>query len=416
MEINDWTLEEIIMDIESSDSWNIERKSENETFELWNDPALLEDLEGNRGALFVRALLNKLDVNEHHVFRWRLENKYRQYLILNHYVPGCISKTISFSQVLNAHNGVQKIKELCENGFFVKATLGHRTGEANSFDKTKELDNIIYSYQKGHSHLEKWMLQKRLDLKEEFRIHTFGTDIIRGLTFIANGEDSSKSKDAEMFLKGILRKLPDAILRGTLIGWDIGVTETDEYYVVEANFTGFHPEFARGFQTSGYFGDRAYGPILCAWLNNYFRIRYHVSIGSIESSLLSSDEFYKEFMYYDSLIRNEHIEFLRNKTGDTNVSAIIYLGDEVDHLLIKLIEYFQLENFADRYYLILHAKNVLEVGNLFSADAHVRGLIENDLFTEDQYTLIKLLTYERRKKICSYHALRIVKEGAYFMV
>ncbi len=416
MEIKDEFLEEIILDIESSDCQNIEGKSENETFELWSDPALLENLSGNIGAFFVRAFLNKLNVDEHHIFRWRLENKYRQYQILNYYVPGIVAETIGFSQLLNTDNGAQKIRELCTNGFFLKATLGHRSGEANNFDRTNELDEIIQSHQKEYDGQEKWMLQKKLHLKEEFRIHTFGKDLINGLTFIMNGQDSSKGTGAEETVKGILEKLPDTILQGTLIGWDIGITDTNEYYVIETNITGFHPEFARGFQTSGYFGDRVYGSILCAWLNNYFRVKYHISIGSIESSLLSDNQFYKEFIYYDSLIKSEHIEFLRNKVGKASISAIIYFGDEVNHLLIKLIEYFQLENFADIYYLIMNEKNILQVSNLFLANVHVGVLIENKLFTEDQYKLIKQLSHERRKKICSYHALRIIKEGSYFMV
>lgn len=417
MEVKNQSLEKIILDIESFDFHEISKRSENEMFELWRDPSLLKYLAGNVGAFFVRAILNKLSINEHHVFRWRLENKYRQYQVLNYYAPGSIAETISVSKVLSTDNGAQTIKELCENGFFIKATLGHRTGENNSFDRTHELDEIIQSNQKEHNHLEKWMLQKKLDLNCEFRIHTFGKDLLYGMTFITNGKDSSKSASAEEFLKGILEKLPDTILHDTLIGWDVAITNANEYYVIEANFTGFHPEFVPGFQTSGYFGDRKYGSILCAWLNNYFRIKYHISIGSVESSLLTSDQFYKEFVYYDSLIKNGHIEeFVRDKAGKTNISAIIYLGDEIDHLLIKLIRYFLLENFADRYYLIINEKNVLAVGSLFLGDIHVRGLIEDKLFTEDQYQLVRELSYERRKKICSYHALRVVKGGAYFMV
>lgn len=416
MKINDNSLEPIILDIESSAFHTIEKKTVSDPFELWRDPAVLKNLSGNIGAIFVRTLLKKLNVNEHHVFRWRLENKYRQYQVLNYYMPGCVPETIGLSQLLSRDDGISKIKALCQNDFFIKATLGHRSGELKSFDRTDELDNIIHSDQKEEEDLEKWVLQKKLNLQEEFRIHTFSRDIIYGLTFIMKGLDSSKSSCAEKFVGEILEKLPETISQGTLIGWDIGITDTNEYYVIEANITGFHPQFARGFQTSGYFGDPEFGSVMCAWLNNYFRIKYGVFIDAVESSLLSSNLFYKEFMYYASLFRNNHIEFLRNKVKNTGIAAVMYLGEHILRRLITLLEYFQEENFADIYYLIIDAKNVSLLSGLFPENVQIRILIEEELFTEDQYQLIKQFSHERRRKICSYHALRVIKEKSFFMV
>lgn len=414
MEIKDSTLEKIIFDIENSNFQIIKQKTEYESFELCNDQDLVQDLAGNIGAFFVRALLRKLKVNEQYVLKWRLENKYRQYQILNHYVPGCVAETISFFRTLSTINGVEKIKELCENGFFIKATLGHRTG--NNFDRTKELDTIVESYQKDQEGLEEWMLQKKLCFTEEFRAHTFSKDLIYGLTFIMKGEDSSRNKDVEAFLKGILDKLPDTIMQGTLIGWDIGISDSNEFYVIEANFTGFHPEFKRGFQTSGYFGDDIYGSIMCAWLNNYFRINYHIFIGSVEPALLSSKQFYQEFVYYDSLIMNERIKFFRSDAREDSVSAIIYVGEVNDDLLIRLIRYLQIQDFATSYYLIINKNSIYPVINEFKEDADIGIFIQDDLFTEDQYKLVKQLSYERQKKFCAYHVLRIIKAESYFIV
>lgn len=416
MKNNNIFLEKLILDIENSTFQIIEKRPENETFELYNDLILLSNLSGNIGAFFIRAILNRLQVSEHHIFKWRLENKYRQYQVLNYYFPNCMPETIGFSQVLNENNKIGKIKEICKNGFFVKATLGHRTGENKNFDQTEDLDKIISSYQENINNEEKWILQKKLNLNEEFRIHSFGDDLIYGLTFIMEGRDSLKSIRAEEFVKEILIKSPKTILQGTLIGWDIGVTDTNEYYVIEANFTGFHPEFHRGFQTSGYFGDTEYGSVSCAWINNYFRNKYHLSIGSIERDLLSSDKFYSEFIFYKSIFNDEYIEVFNNKLQGIETSAIIYLGDETNILTIRLIEFFWQEEFAREYYIIAGEKYFTTVCDLFLGNDLFKIISEGDLFSNEKHTRLQKLDYETRKKEYCDKVIRIGPRASYFIV
>lgn len=421
MELNTNGLESIISDIENSNAQVIKKKSVNETFELWRDPVLLADISGNMGVLFIRAILNKLNINEHHVFRWRLDNKYRQYQILNHYFPGCVAKTIGLSELLAENDGPKKIRELCAHGFFVKSTLGHRTGQAGSFDRTAELEDIIKFYQEKENQErehqpEQWILQERLDLNEEFRVHTFGSDLIYGLTFIMAGMDSSKSSAAEIFVQKILASLPATILQGTLIGWDIGITHANEYYIIEANFTGFHPEYYAGFQTSGYFGDPDYGPAMCAWLNNYFRNKYQVSIETVEQDLRSSSPFFDEFLYYKSIFTDEHIEVLQNKTKGIRAFAVIYLGKDTIPFLANLIEYFLQEDFATAYFLITSEETVQAVANQFSGNELMLIIDEDKLFLPEEYTLIRQLSYQERKKICCDKLLTKIEEKYYFIL
>ncbi|MET4142116.1 hypothetical protein [Pedobacter sp. UYP1] len=421
MELNTNVLESIISDIENSNAQVIKKKSVNETFELWRDPVLLADISGNMGVLFIRAILNKLNINEHHVFRWRLDNKYRQYQILNHYFPGCVAKTIGLSELLAENDGSKKIRELCAHGFFVKSTLGHRTGQAGSFDRTAELEDIIKFYQEKENQErehqpEQWILQEKLDLNEEFRVHTFGSDLIYGLTFIMAGMDSSKSSAAEILVQKILASLPATISQGTLIGWDIGITHANEYYIIEANFTGFHPEYYAGFQTSGYFGDPDYGPAMCAWLNNYFRNKYQISIETVEQDLRSSSPFFDEFLYYKSIFTDEHIEVLQNKTKGIRAFAVIYLGKDTIPFLANLIEYFLQEDFATAYFLITSEETVQAVANQFSGNELMLIIDEDKLFLPEEYTLIKQLSYQERKKICCDKLLTKIEEKYCFIL
>jgi len=413
MEIFDNTVEMIILDIESTNVQIIEPKIENETFELCHDPALESNLAGNIGVLLVRSILNKLNIDEHRVFKWRLDNKYKQYQILNHYIPNCMAETISLSQLLKEDNGIQKIRELCEKGFFIKSTVGDGSGRDNSFDRTAELDEIISLYQNDDE--EKWVLQKKLNFKKEFRIHTFHKDLIHGLTSITEGLDLSDSYAAEEFVKIILANLPDTILQGTLIGWDIGLTDNNEHYVIEANITGFHPEFNRGFQTSGYFGDPNYGAIMSAWLNNYFRSKYNISIDSIESSLSSSNQFYEDFIFYSSVFNSQHLKIIENKK-DVNTSAIIYLGESTDSRLLMIASYFRLANFASLYHLIVNEENFSKVSKFFEGKKSIEILIENSLFTKDEYLLIKQLSYEKRKSIYYHRVLHQIKEKSCLII
>lgn len=413
MEKDDDLFEKIILDIENCSSQKIEKKTSEETFELSPDPNLIANLSGGVGTFIVRSLLHQLNIDEHHVFRWRLENKYWQYRILTYYVPNCMAETISFSKLLDEHDGVKKIKDLCANGFFVKGTLGDGSGRGNSFDRTAEVDDIISLHQPDDDHQEKWVLQKRLNFEKEFRIHTFSKDLIRGLTIEMQGQYLSNSYDAEEFVIKLLQKLPDTILQGTLIGWDIGLTDTNEYYVIEANITGYHPEYGHGFQTSGYFGDRNYGAIICAWLNNYFKYNYQISIDSVEGSLLSNYPFYKDFMFYVSVFNNDHMEIIEE---NRKVPAIIYLGEDSNARLITLIEYFQIANFCKNYYLIVSEDSLSTITDKFSANGFVNILAEKSLFTTKQYALIRQLTDERRRKICYAHAIRIIRENTFFII
>ncbi|WP_158799930.1 hypothetical protein [Pedobacter sp. L105] len=409
MERRDGIFDILIRDIDGFSLRAVKKNTESKTIELWADPLLLSNISGWFGALFIRAILRELNINEHHVFRWRLENKYIQYLVLNNYAPGCMPRTISLSKLLYSPNGVSKTRELFKKGFFLKKTLGYGSFTTHDFDKTAEFEDILSSHQETYFYNEKWILQKKLTLDTEFRVHTFNKDIIYGLTFKIQGLNSIDNSDAEEFVKGVLEKLPDQILQGTLIGWDIGLTNNNKYYVIEANFTGFHPEFGYGFQTSGYVDDHLYGPIICAWLNSYFENKYRVSIASIENSLLSNFSFYKECQFYLSLFRNPDFDTIRNHIS-LPASVVLHLGDASNSRLITLITYFQLVNFVDKYYIIVQKEHFSKVNGLFKDNHQIQILTDDIFFTPAQYQLIQHLGVERRKQICRYHARSLLNK------
>lgn len=428
MKIQDQELQNIIFEIENSSPQQLRATCKNQTFALKPDPYLTNDLSGWIGALFVRSILHQLHVDEHYIFKWRVENKWVQYAIMNHYAPGSMARSYQLSKLLNRHNAILTIQRLFKKGFFLKATLGHGSGRAGTFDRTAEFPEIIKDRKKNEKlddeHItendtayreEQWIVQKKLNLKMEFRVHTFCAAIIDGLTLKIDGDPSFNNAAAEDYVRKILEKLPHNIKYGTLIAWDIGLTGSDQYYVIEANFTGFHPAYARGFQTSGYVEDDTFGPIFCAWLNNYFKNIYKISICSVDQNLLSKFKFLQEFIFYASIFNHQQLKAIQCNMKGSRLSAILYLDDDTKDLMIRLISFMLMTNLADAYYIIVGSTAYPFTKNLFHDNQQIHFLIESQLFTRAQHEPIQQLSYHKRKQISCYHVLRKIKVNPYMM-
>jgi hypothetical protein len=408
-------LKELIFDIDKAGVTPLLANTVHKTFVLSIDPSLLSDLSGWLGALTVRAMLRQLEIDEHLIFKWRPENKYVQYLLINHYAPGSMPPTLGLSHLLKQDRWVHRFRKLIGSGFFIKATLGFGSGRTKNFDRTSEIEQILNEHEEQPLQNEKWIIQKKLKLKKEFRVHTFGREVLYGMTLMISGAAGADDfKGAQEFTCLILEKLPYSLLEGTLIGWDIGLTGKDKYYALEANFTGFHPEYYTGFQTSGYFEESFCGPIICAWLNAYIRNKYGVSISTVSDDLMMKAPFMEELSWYIPIFTNEHIRSLQQAKG-TVASLYIYLGEKTDFLIIKLISFMQIANFAQTYYIISPEELQANAKAMFRGD-HVRHIIEHSLFTEKHYRHVQKLNEEQRKRVCLKRALDLIKEKPYLML
>jgi len=404
----------IIQEIEDFNLRMVEIKSSRGGFELIEDGQLSANLSGGVGAFFVRSALSLMNIDEHHVFMWHLENKYMQYLIFNHYCRGCMPVTYSLSAILYRSNSIALVKRLFKHHYFLKATLGHGSGRTNSFDRTIEFDKIIKSYQLRGDYDEEWILQKKLCLTHEYRIHTFGKEILYGLTFKISGQNSVGNEPAIAFLADFFKKVPVSLFSGNLIAWDIGLDNTGRYYIIEANFTGFHPHYRRGFQTTGFVEDNSYGPICCALLNCHWKYKYGTFIDSISDGLLSVFQFYRACIFYMNLF--QQLDLTKYKQSDQIPDVIIHLEKSANTFITTLINYFQLVNFAKKYYVIVQKGSDGEASRLFQSFHQVQLIFESSLFTEDQYILLKHLSPQRQKQMSCYHALRRMKIGLAIML
>lgn len=409
------SLQDLITEIEQATPQQITIKPDYESFRLRFYHVLLENLSGGVGTLLVRAILNKLQIDEHRLFKWRLENKYRQYQILNCYSPGCMAETFGFSELLDQKNGIQRIKDLCSTGYFVKATLGDGSGRANSFDRTEELAEIIAVHECNTVQPDQWVIQKKLNITTEFRIHSFDGAVISGLSFLIAGDYLPNIYGAEEFLQKVLQKLPDTLIQGSLIGWDIALTDQNQWYVIEANITGFHPDYGRGFQSSGYFGDPDFGPVICAWFNTYFKYQYHLSISAIDE-VVGSYAFYQDFLFYTNLFTADHLEIIRKKTQDAHVVGFIYIEEDLTDQMATLLSFFRMQRFCDRYYVFVPFKYLQKAGDLLMDKPHTYLFNRDEMFSEDEQELIKHYTPSKRKETYFSRMQKAIPADAYFLI
>ncbi|HEY6343889.1 MAG TPA: hypothetical protein VIY49_20530 [Bryobacteraceae bacterium] len=249
---------------------------------------LIEGLGGSTRALLVRQLLRALGFDEHLHLQWRVEHKLVQALVLRAFLPEAIPVTCGLDglrRVKGAGNLRPFLADWFPNGYVIKATLGDSSGEAPArhdpeliFDSPAGPDPSRCA--QAHSECvvlvkalldEKHVVQERLAITTEYRVHSIEEDVIEDLTFRRYDPGSIPGeRDApNEYVRSLLRRLPDALVGGSLLAWDIALLPAGDFVVIEVNFSGFHPAFKRGFHCSGYFHDQRWGACDTARLLNY---------------------------------------------------------------------------------------------------------------------------------------------------
>ncbi len=238
---------------------------------------LVDGLAGNSRALLVRQLLRVLGFDEHRHIRWRLEHKLIQALVLRYWVPELIPVTWGFGALVVRH-GAHGLKERLSSdfpeGYVLKSALGDSSGESRNHDHQDSLLDALLASEPGQPRAileERHILQERIPIAIEYRVHTLEDDVIEDLTFRRyDGGSIPGERDApNAFVVSVLRRLPDSIVGGSLLAWDVVLQPSGEFSIIEVNFSGYHPAFKRGFHCSGYFHDQHWGDCDTARLLNH---------------------------------------------------------------------------------------------------------------------------------------------------
>jgi hypothetical protein len=266
-------------------------------------------------ALIVRQLLAKFGFDEHRVFRWRLEHKLAQALLLNHYAPGSVPATRGLHRFAAKVDGDLRraIEEAFPAGYVVKEALGHSSGERGDMDRAQEaLTSIGDCAFPQRLWDEPWLLQQRIPIEKEYRVHSIEDEVIPDLTFHRFGAGNIPGeRDApNRYVEGLLSQLPDAVVGGSLLAWDIALTPAGELMVIEVNFSGYHPVCGEGFQCSGYYQDVPWGASNIARLLRFVEDADGLSIDlDIDLTEASRErDFYGEVIRWREMLRNGEYE------------------------------------------------------------------------------------------------------------
>jgi hypothetical protein len=148
---------------------------------------------------------------------------------------------------------------------------------------------------------EEWIVQERIPIDVEFRVHSLQDRIVDDLTFrrYTGGDIPSERHAPNRYVQSLLDRLPAGFISGTLCGWDVARTPAGKFRIIEANFAGFHPVYRPGFQVSGYFVNLDWGAKSTAQLMRFVENRDRLRIDALADVDVES----KERTFYGEVIR-----------------------------------------------------------------------------------------------------------------
>jgi hypothetical protein len=239
---------------------------------------LINGLAGSSRALLIRQLFQVFGFDERRPALWRLEHKLVQALVLNHLCSGSVPVTSGLDFRLRGvprSNVREHLASEFPDGFIIKETLGDSSGDRAGANLA---DSVMASIESGQPNVkratgewapdgcaslaeERYIVQERIDIAHEYRVHSFEDHVILNLTTRRYGDGTVMSeRDApSAFVQNLLDRLPDGFLGGSLLGWDVAKTRDGSFRIVEVNFSGYHLVHRPGFHCSGYFHDPGSG-------------------------------------------------------------------------------------------------------------------------------------------------------------
>jgi hypothetical protein len=260
------------------------RFTETVTARLYQDDPLRREVTGTIGVYVVRALWNALGFDENRKFHWRLEHKLVQARVFNHYLGREFPISWGINALVRRGLGEPLVDGLLSRELFAKEALGHLSGDYGESESARDvLSRLILRGEIPTDEApseEKWLVQERIPIECEYRVHSLEDLVLPGMTFDRYGPFAVPDARAEVnaYVTSILALLPDAMVAESLYAWDIARLADGRFRVIEANLVGFHPVYERGFQASGFFQYHPLGPPLLVELAQHVASTYNVAL------------------------------------------------------------------------------------------------------------------------------------------
>jgi hypothetical protein len=259
------------------------------------------NLADNQFCLPLRRLLEHLGCDEGQPFRWNLDHKLVQNIILHEYIPDLIPDSIGLARAL-LDSGAKSLRccleTLYPRGYVIKSVRGagskleevRQSSDGLCGDLSRE--RILEAFC-GTPLSETWLAQEMFLAVREYRVHSIGRKVIPGLTFLKHyvrGAPLTLSEqfegitpsvagreEVEWAVSRALDRFPDGLCSNLICGWDVGMNASNRFQVFEINFSGNHPVFRPGFQCSNYFQFRHGSALNIARLLKFAADEYSIS-------------------------------------------------------------------------------------------------------------------------------------------
>jgi hypothetical protein len=229
---------------------------------------LSRDLSDPSACMITRRVLEYLGSDESVPFRWKLDHKLIQYEVLNKYFPELLPKTSGLVEA-HLHSGDGTLESYLQKefpgGFVVKSTRGSGAERQVVLNSSREMlptlnvDSLKAEYD-GDLESERYFVQALVPVAREYRVHTLGREVVKGLTFCTHGARQptipvGERLDVEAMVRTALEVMPEGLCTNSVCGWDIGMKADNSFQIFELNYSGHHPVSRPGFQCSAFLGN-----------------------------------------------------------------------------------------------------------------------------------------------------------------
>jgi hypothetical protein len=237
-------------------------------------------------AAVVRQVLEALGFDEDRLFEYRFDHKLAHYLVARELavlpMPRSSGLAAFARSAGNAGDLAKALEREFPSGYVIKPCLGAGSGDEQAFDvaTTVLASSPEVSDNNTESDLDPYIVQERIPIVREYRVHTVEDQVVEDLIlprYESAPVETEIANRLATFTRECLASMPHALVYDAVCGWDIADTGHG-LIVIEINYTGRHPQWSRGFQTSGFLQEPPDGARhLVTWLR-WMERAYGVSV------------------------------------------------------------------------------------------------------------------------------------------
>ena len=250
-------------------------------------PRLLKDMRAYDRSFIVRRVLEHLQMDESLAFRFRVDHKLIQGMLLQTFAPSASLAVMGLAEAIRQAPDDDVDAFLMDHfpqGYVIKDTYGYNSGRAAVLDSRASLplrEHEARNHYHAKAEEELFFVQERFEAIREYRVHSLGRDVIPTLTYRTEGSvtlmGELERRAANSFVLEMLRSLPAGLVEQSLCAWDIGLSLDNRFKIFEINYTGVHPVYEKGFHCSGNLQSYLDGTLNMARLLHFVQHRYNTS-------------------------------------------------------------------------------------------------------------------------------------------